>query len=339
MSSKPEDVTQQKKKELEDLLDACLDELDDSDTDSCDGDVGDDSDSVSGLDDNGGCSPAHCNDDGNTNTRTTSSSVEKRPVFGPPRPPSMQASTAAPSQNSSESTHKGTHQQLGTGKQVETEKETETEEEKALKEMMRQMEHLFPATTTADTGAFGPGNSDVNKETNDNPSMDKTVQMLLQQLSETNGDNDIGDSDMEGMDEMMRGMQQQWEDVIKQSGAGGDSGPGTASASSSTLNGEEQEVMGQVMDGMMKQLLSKEFMYEPMKDICERFPSWLAENKDSLSPNDYQKYGKQYQYFQKIVHLYDHDPDNTARLTEYMNSLQEYGQPPPDLVSELAPDL
>lgn len=35
----------------------------------------------------------------------------------------------------------------------------------------------------------------------------------------------------------------------------------------------------QVIDGVMKQLLSKDLMYEPTKLICEKFPEWLANNK------------------------------------------------------------
>lgn len=34
-----------------------------------------------------------------------------------------------------------------------------------------------------------------------------------------------------------------------------------------------------VIDGVMRQLLSRDLMYEPMKQICERFPAWLATNK------------------------------------------------------------
>lgn len=42
-----------------------------------------------------------------------------------------------------------------------------------------------------------------------------------------------------------------------------------------------------VVDGMMEQLLSKELMYEPMKQIALTFPTWLKENKESLSNDDY----------------------------------------------------
>ena len=44
-----------------------------------------------------------------------------------------------------------------------------------------------------------------------------------------------------------------------------------------------------VVDGMMRQLLSKELMYEPMKQVCDRFPAWLAASKAHLSEEEYQK--------------------------------------------------
>lgn len=58
---------------------------------------------------------------------------------------------------------------------------------------------------------------------------------------------------------------------------------------------KEFEEMGQkedfssVVDGMMKQLLSKDIMYEPMKNICERFPEWLAGRTDTLTREEYEK--------------------------------------------------
>jgi len=94
-----------------------------------------------------------------------------------------------------------------------------------------------------------------------------------------------------------------------------------------------------VVDSVMKQLLDKELMYEPMKEVCIRYPKWLASNKDRLSSEEYQKYGTQYQYFQRIVRLYETDPGNFDRLMELMQDIQEYGQPPVEIIKELAPEL
>ncbi|TMW64822.1 hypothetical protein Poli38472_008989 [Pythium oligandrum] len=102
--------------------------------------------------------------------------------------------------------------------------------------------------------------------------------------------------------------------------------------------GETSDFQGMV-DGMMQQLLSKDVMYDPMKQICERYPAWLAEKESLLSKEDYERYGKQYRYFQEIIAVYESEPDNFARLSELMQEMQETGQPPSEIVKELAPGL
>jgi len=101
----------------------------------------------------------------------------------------------------------------------------------------------------------------------------------------------------------------------------------------------EKEDYNEVIDGVMRQLLSKDLMYEPSKQICDRFPEWLALHKQNLSDADYTNYGKQYQTFQKLVACYDAEPDNFPRLMELMFDLQSYGQPPADIIKDLAPGL
>ena len=108
---------------------------------------------------------------------------------------------------------------------------------------------------------------------------------------------------------------------------------------------EEFEKMGQkddfasVVDGMMHQLLSKDVMYEPMKQVCDKFPEWLADNEDKLPKEEYERYGQQYQFFQRILAVYDSEPDNFARLMELFQDMQDLGQPPADIIKELAPGL
>ncbi|KAL7687299.1 putative pex19 protein [Plasmopara halstedii] len=95
----------------------------------------------------------------------------------------------------------------------------------------------------------------------------------------------------------------------------------------------------ELVDGMMQQLLSKDVMYDPMKQICERYPEWLADKEMLLEKKDYERYGKQYQYFQRIVATYESEPDNFARLSELMQEMQETGQPPSEIIKDLAPGL
>lgn len=39
--------------------------------------------------------------------------------------------------------------------------------------------------------------------------------------------------------------------------------------------------------------------------ICDTYPEWLATHRDSLPPADYQRYGQQYQSFQRVLAVYE----------------------------------
>ncbi|KAF0706492.1 hypothetical protein AaE_014084 [Aphanomyces astaci] len=86
--------------------------------------------------------------------------------------------------------------------------------------------------------------------------------------------------------------------------------------------GEKNDFQG-LVDGMMQQLLSRDVMYDPMKQICDKYPEWLAEKEPHLSKQDYERYGKQYQYFQQILAVYENEPDNYARLSELMQEVND----------------
>jgi peroxin-19 len=101
----------------------------------------------------------------------------------------------------------------------------------------------------------------------------------------------------------------------------------------------EKKDFDSVMTSMMKQLLSKEIMYEPIKEITEKYPEWLADNERKLDPAEYENYGKQYQYMQKICAVFETEPDNFDRLTMLLMEMQQYGQLPSDIIKDLAPGL
>ena len=101
----------------------------------------------------------------------------------------------------------------------------------------------------------------------------------------------------------------------------------------------EKEDYNEVIDGVIRQLLSKDLMYEPTKQICEKFPEWLALHKPNLTDTEYNNYGRQYMTFQKLLAVYDTEPDNFPRLMELMFDMQAFGQPPADIIRDLAPGL
>lgn len=97
--------------------------------------------------------------------------------------------------------------------------------------------------------------------------------------------------------------------------------------------------MESIVETMMQQLLSKEVLQEPMKEIGERYPRWLEDHKANLAPEEYDRYSRQYDLILKLNEVYEHDSDNFTKIMELMQKMQECGQPPNDIVSELAPDL
>ncbi|XP_071686714.1 peroxisome biogenesis protein 19-2-like isoform X2 [Rutidosis leptorrhynchoides] len=97
--------------------------------------------------------------------------------------------------------------------------------------------------------------------------------------------------------------------------------------------------MESIVETMMQQLLSKEVLHEPMKEIGERYPKWLEENKSKLSQEECNRYFHQYELIRELNIVYDTEPGNFNKIIELMQKMQECGQPPNDIVKELAPDF
>ena len=55
---------------------------------------------------------------------------------------------------------------------------------------------------------------------------------------------------------------------------------------------EENPQMKSEFENMMKQMLSKESLYTPMKGLRDAFPQYLEENAEKLSPEDLERYNK-----------------------------------------------
>lgn len=131
-------------------------------------------------------------------------------------------------------------------------------------------------------------------------------------------------------------------------GGGGGSSGGDNPASEEDLRrlSEELERLGAEggglpasMDGMMQQLVSRDVMYEPMAAIASRLPSWIAEHGERIGAAERARYTAQLAAYRRVLAHYDSEPGNFPRLMELIAELQAHGQPPPEIVSELAPGL
>ncbi|GAB4813856.1 hypothetical protein N2152v2_000902 [Parachlorella kessleri] len=97
--------------------------------------------------------------------------------------------------------------------------------------------------------------------------------------------------------------------------------------------------MASLVDSIMQQLLSKDVLYQPMKDIGERYPAWLDANRTVLPEEELHRYSRQYEFIQQICALYESDPSDYTQLVNLLQQMQQCGQPPQEIVDELAPGM
>lgn len=88
----------------------------------------------------------------------------------------------------------------------------------------------------------------------------------------------------------------------------------------------------------MQSLLSKDLLYPAIKELADKYPDWLAQNRSSLSDSDFNKFNKQFDIVQKICHEYESGPaqseDQFQKVMSLMQAMQTLGNPPKDLVGD-----
>lgn len=63
----------------------------------------------------------------------------------------------------------------------------------------------------------------------------------------------------------------------------------------------DEEGFNKMLLGMMEQLTNKEILYEPMKELYDKFPGWFKANKDKTKAQDLQRYEEQHRLVKEIV--------------------------------------
>jgi peroxin-19 len=69
----------------------------------------------------------------------------------------------------------------------------------------------------------------------------------------------------------------------------------------SSGSGDGEEDFNKMLLNMMSQLTNKEILYEPMKELHDKFPAWMEKNKDSVSKEDMERYKEQQKLVSEIV--------------------------------------
>ncbi|KAG8888720.1 Peroxisome chaperone and import receptor [Tulasnella sp. 332] len=108
-------------------------------------------------------------------------------------------------------------------------------------------------------------------------------------------------------------------------------------------DGEDDGDVKGLLESLMSQLMSKELLYEPLKELDEKYPEYFTTNATKLPAADLDKYQKQHALVTATVKIFesptysDDNPEQSAQVLKLMNEMQTLGSPPPEIMGELPP--
>jgi peroxin-19 len=72
--------------------------------------------------------------------------------------------------------------------------------------------------------------------------------------------------------------------------------------------------------GMMEQLTNREILYEPMKELNDKFPKWMEANSTKVEADDLKRYQEQQVLVKEITERFERKgySDNNAGDREYI---------------------
>lgn len=101
--------------------------------------------------------------------------------------------------------------------------------------------------------------------------------------------------------------------------------------SSGGLDGEgNEEDFSKMLLGMMEQLTNKEILYEPMKELDDKFPAWMEKNAGKTPEDDLRRYKEQQVYVREIVGRFEakgYSDENAADREFIVERMQKVRRP------------
>ncbi|KAI7237715.1 hypothetical protein KC330_g2954 [Hortaea werneckii] len=105
-----------------------------------------------------------------------------------------------------------------------------------------------------------------------------------------------------------------------------------------------EEDFNKMLMSMMSQLTNKEILYEPMKELDDKFPEWLRRHEDAadVEKGEMDRYKEQRRLVREIVARFerkeyrDENEEDREYIVDRMQKMQAQGSPPPDLVGDMS---
>jgi len=139
-------------------------------------------------------------------------------------------------------------------------------------------------------------------------SFQETIKKTMERMRES-GDQATAAATSDNTDDLMA-------EMMKAMQAGGLDGEG----------GEED--FSKMLLGMMEQLTNKEILYEPMKELDDKFPDWMKKNAGKVNEADMKRYKEQQIYVREIVKRFEletYTDENAADREYIVDRMQKVG--------------
>jgi peroxin-19 len=110
------------------------------------------------------------------------------------------------------------------------------------------------------------------------------------------------------------------------------------------FDGDDDASLMPFMASMMETFLSKDMMYPPVKEMVEKYPKYLSDNRDKLDAQTLKRYEKQMDILRQIRDEYENEVDvddqdasmkRFDNITNLMQQMQQCGYPPEELIGTL----
>jgi peroxin-19 len=164
-------------------------------------------------------------------------------------------------------------------------------------------------TTTATTAKSGPSTS-TGKPTEEE-SFQETIRKTMERMHASGASATAAATESSaaasGADDLLA-------EMMKQMQSGGLDG-----------SGANDEDLSKMLAGMMEQLTEKEILYEPMKELDQKFPAWMEKNRAVTPKDELKRYEEQQGLVRRIVERFESPgySDANAKDREYIVDLMQ----------------
>jgi peroxin-19 len=156
---------------------------------------------------------------------------------------------------------------------------------------------LNEAMVTPDATGAAASTAGTKATTADAANFQERIKATMERMKSSNAEVDAGLADADSDDFLA--------EMLKNMGGTGEGG---------------EEDFSTMLVNMMEQLTSKEILYEPMKELYEKYPEWIRKNEATESKEDMARYREQFSIVKEIVLKFDEPgyKDENESCREYI---------------------